>query len=113
MSTGNTRKKFNVDRLKRAIYDSNMSQRELADAVGTSEVSISRYCNGARVPNASRAIDMAKALGVTVEWLYGEEPELTVDESAIRVKELIVKYSGAWPRETRLYLTKLLLLLLE
>ena len=47
-----------------------MTQRELADAIDTTEVSISRYITGDRIPKATTCIQMAKELGCSVEELY-------------------------------------------
>ena len=47
-----------------------MTQRELADAIGTTEVSISRYVTGERIPKATTCIHMAKVLGCSAEELY-------------------------------------------
>lgn len=47
-----------------------MTQRELADAIGTTEVSISRYITGDRIPKATTCIQMAKELGCSAEELY-------------------------------------------
>ena len=43
-----------------------MSQRELADQVRTTEVSISRYISGVRVPKVYTAIRIARALKANV-----------------------------------------------
>ena len=47
-----------------------MTQRELADAIGTTEVSISRYVTGERIPKVTMCIQMAKVIGCRVEELY-------------------------------------------
>lgn len=47
-----------------------IKQRELAKAVGTTEVSVSRWVNGSRVPKATTAIHIAKVLDCKVEDLY-------------------------------------------
>lgn len=50
-----------------------IKQRELADAIGTTEVSVSRWVNGDRVPKATTAIQIAKVLDCKVEDLYTEK----------------------------------------
>lgn len=47
-----------------------MTQRELADAIGTTEVSISRYVTGDRIPKVTTCIQMAKVFGCSTEELY-------------------------------------------
>lgn len=46
-----------------------MTQRELAEKIGTTEVSVSRYVTGQRVPSGPLLFKIARALGCTVEDL--------------------------------------------
>ena len=48
----------------------NMTQRELAKKVGTTETSISRYIDNTRKPNVYIAIKIARSLGTTVEKVF-------------------------------------------
>lgn len=57
-------------KLSMFLNKANMTQRELAKAIGTTEVSVSRYVTGERIPKATTCIQMAKVLGCTVEDLY-------------------------------------------
>ena len=59
-------------RLKQARIDGNMSQEELAEAVGIDPRSISRYETGKSTPKLKVARRIAVALGVTVDWLSGK-----------------------------------------
>ena len=49
-----------------------MKQRELADKVGITEATLSRYENGKRNPRGDIAAKLAKALGVTTDYLLNE-----------------------------------------
>lgn len=64
-----------------------MSQRDFARALGTTEVSVSRYIKGEREPKATVCIKMAKILGCTAEELFPEE-DLS-DECALKALENI------------------------
>ena len=66
--------------LKRIIDEKGVQQRWLAEQVGVTEVSMSRYVNGERIPKAPMAIMMADALGVDVKDLYGLDDEHVVGE---------------------------------
>lgn len=66
--------------LKRIIDEKGVQQRWLAEQVGVTEVSMSRYVNGERIPKAPMAIMMADALGVDVKDLYGWDDEHVVGE---------------------------------
>ena len=48
-----------------------LTQNELAKLTGISAMSYHRYEKGDRVPDARTAIRIAKALGTTVEKLWG------------------------------------------
>lgn len=66
--------------LKRIIDEKGVQQRWLAEQVGVTEVSMSRYVNGERIPKAPMAIRMADVLGVDVKELYGWDDEHVVGE---------------------------------
>lgn len=58
-----------VKRLKAIAQDQNITQRELAKRMHTTETSVSRWLNGSRTPNAKNLEQMAAALGyrLTIE----------------------------------------------
>jgi len=57
------------------LSKNNMTQRELAEKLNTTEVSISRYVSGDRVPKGPMCIQMAEILGCKVEDLYSAKIE--------------------------------------
>lgn len=65
------------DRIKSAMELRGVSQKGLAEELGTSQVTISRYVNNKRTPKPSTIVDMARVLGVTVSYLmeYSDHPE--------------------------------------
>ena len=52
-----------------------MTQRELANQIGVTEVSISRYISGARMPKANIVAYMADALNTTTDYILGRTEE--------------------------------------
>lgn len=52
--------------IKSILELKNMSQRELAKRMKISEVSVSRYLNGERIPKGNILISMAKALEISI-----------------------------------------------
>ena len=60
-----------MNKLKEARERVGLTQRQVAEAVGIAESAYQRYERG-RLPLAPTACKIAKALGVTVESLYGE-----------------------------------------
>ncbi|GEM_PF-1123452 len=74
-----------MNRIKELLDLRGMTQRQLADKVGVTEVTISRYVKGIRTPRATIAQEIAKALGsdVTVVMGYDEKPLLNHVEMII------------------------------
>lgn len=52
-----------------------MTQRELANMIGVTETSISRYISGQRVPKANIIVYMADALNTTTDYILGRTEE--------------------------------------
>ena len=52
-----------------------MTQRELANQIGVTETSISRYISGQRVPKANIVVYMADALNTTTDYILGRTEE--------------------------------------
>lgn len=59
------------NRILKVLYERNLTQKELAKMVGTTEVSIGRYVNDKREPSATMISDIAKALKVSTDYLLG------------------------------------------
>lgn len=51
-----------------------MSQLDLAKKIGVTQTAIWQYENGEATPKIEIALRLAKALGMTVEQLAGDEP---------------------------------------
>ena len=75
------------ERLRKAIDQSGMSQRQLAERVDTTEVSISRYVRGERVPRANVLDKLSEVLNVPVSYFFSYD-----DEKPVGHIELIDKY---------------------
>ena len=73
-------------RIINALNRSGVSQRQLADATGMTEVSISRYVKGKRMPSAEILGRIADVLGVTTDYLITGKTEPT------KHVEMIVDY---------------------
>ena len=64
-----------ANNVKRLLDEKCMSQRELADAAGVTEVAMSRYLNDGRMPKGPILYNMAKVLGVSVDDLLADPEE--------------------------------------
>ena len=62
-----------TERLARAMFTKGIRQAELVDKTGIDKGSMSSYVNGRYMPNADKVAKIAKALGVSVEYLLGKE----------------------------------------
>ena len=58
-------------RISKLLDERGMTQRGLADAIGVTEVSVSRYINGGRLPKGPIILNMAHVLGTTPEYILG------------------------------------------
>lgn len=69
-------------RIKKLLERENLSQRELAIAIGSSESTISRYIQNKRVPYGDTLTRLAKALNTTSDYLLTgkEETESTLND---------------------------------
>lgn len=61
------------DRLKEILDRRGMSQRDLAIKIETTEVSVSRYISGDRIPKGPIVLKIAQALNVQTDWLLGND----------------------------------------
>lgn len=59
------------DRLKYSLEIRNIKQREFAEKIKTTEVTISRYINNTRQPKADMIVRICNTLGISSDWLLG------------------------------------------
>lgn len=59
--------------LKELMAKRNMSQPELADILGVSRVSISKYQNGKAFPDYAALVKIAEVFNVTTDYLLGRK----------------------------------------
>lgn len=70
-------------RISDLLDQQGLSQRELADKVGVTEVSMSRYIKGERTPKGPIIANIAKVLHTTSDFLLGlETGEIDIDDAA-------------------------------
>ena len=74
------------ERIKKAIRDAGLTQKEIAKKVGLSEVSISSYTQG-RIPKADVLGQIAELCGVSIEWLLTGEGEQRRAKGVARAEE--------------------------
>lgn len=81
------RRILDTGKIKTLLKRQGMTQRELAEKAGTTEVSISRYMKRQRIPRLPALEGMAQALGTNIEDLLTErqtsryKPQMTEAEA--------------------------------
>jgi transcriptional regulator with XRE-family HTH domain len=76
-----------TDKLQKLCALRGLDQSELASKVGLSKSSISRILSGAQEPKLRLAYDLAKALGVTLDYLVDDSPEVGPTDQLVMVTE--------------------------
>lgn len=66
-------------RLKQAMQQANMTQKQLADETGLGKSSISQYLSGKNEPSKYNMAIIAAKLGVPLNWLNGTSDALDTD----------------------------------
>lgn len=85
-----------ISRLDQARKEKGLTQRELANRVGVTEVSMSRYINGARVPSGPIVVNIAKALGISVDYLVGTSNVKKRQTNADRIRNMSDEELAEW-----------------
>ena len=62
-----------TDRLNEMLKKRGITQRELAEKIGKTETSVSRYVNGDRIPKGPAIVKMAQVLNVQTDYLLGND----------------------------------------
>ena len=63
--------------LKRQIIEKGVKQTWLAEQLGVTNDTISRWVVGENIPKADQAVKLATLLGCTVDELFGENRPIT------------------------------------
>lgn len=64
-----------VPRMRMAMEEKGVSQKELAKSIGLTEAGVSRIMKGYRVPRAASIVGICRTLGVSSDWLLGLDYE--------------------------------------
>lgn len=63
--------RINTQRFQEELLRSGLKQKDLAEMVGVTEVTISRYANGTREPKRANLLKIANILNTTADYLAG------------------------------------------
>jgi len=77
------------ERLKLALQERNVSQVELATELGFTSAAINRWCQNLTQPDNKTIVAIAKYLGVSTDFLLGNDVDKNPDEKDIYEKEAL------------------------
>ena len=107
----NQRREFG-ERLLQVLKTKKITQKELADAVGVSDVTMSRYCKGLREPSGTTLVKIGNYLKVEVNFLLGTSnypgSDFISQEAYNLCASKIADYAYRWTPEQKCELAKLL-----
>jgi transcriptional regulator with XRE-family HTH domain len=83
-----------IKRLYLLLEETNTTQRELAEKVNVTEVTISRYLSGERNPRIEIVNKIAKYFKVSVDYLLGRTDIRSTNLDTSEDKEFISFYEG-------------------
>lgn len=96
-------------RIAELLKKNGLTQRELADLVGVTEVSMSRYISGDRVPKGPVIANIATALHTTTDYLLGTEEEADFESEYYKIHRLIARNAPQMTKKQRNALIQVLL----
>ena len=73
-----------------------MTQRELAERVGVTEVSMSRYIKGDRIPKGPIIANIAGALHTSTDYLLGQEASEDPELLYYQIQRSIARNAKNW-----------------
>lgn len=85
-----------ISRLEQVRKEKGLTQRELASKVGVTEVSMSRYIKGERVPSGPIVVNIAKELGISVDYLVGTSSVKKRQTNADRIRNMSDDELAEW-----------------
>ena len=81
------KKSIFVERVKELIKINNLTQRDLANDIGVTESTMSKYLSGDRIPGGETLSNLATALKTTTDYLLGlnNENKTMINNSELRL----------------------------
>ena len=96
-------------RIAGLLMEQGKTQRELAEQVGTTGASISRYVKGYRIPKGTILANIAKALHTTTDYLLGNEKDSNDPELEYNyTQRAIARNANRWSKKQKLDLVNAL-----
>ena len=88
-------------RIPELLEKNGLTQRELAEKVGVTEVSMSRYISNDRTPKGPVIANIATALHTTSDYLLGTEEVGDFESEYYKIHRLIARNASQMTRKQR------------
>ena len=88
-------------RISELLDQYGLTQRELAERVGVTEVSMSRYIRGDRMPRGPILANIAAALHTTPEYLLNQEADDDSELVYYRTQRAIARNAKKWTNKQK------------
>lgn len=75
-------------RIKELRTSKNLTQKELAETLNISTVSVSSYETGAKTPSLDMVLNIAQRYNVSIDWLCGLSDNMTLDNHITTYKDI-------------------------
>lgn len=98
------------ERISELLKQHGLSQRELAATVGVTEVSMSRYIRGDRIPRGPILANIAAALHTTPEYLLDQESAEDPELVYYRTQRAIARNAKNWSAKQKADLVNALII---
>ena len=86
-----------MQRMKETMQEKGIRQTDLVEKTGIDKGALSSYMNGRYMPNAEKVAKIAKALGVSVDFLLGKEEAQTQKPPKIHEVSVLGKVAAGVP----------------
>lgn len=84
------------ERISDLLQKHSLTQRELAEKVGVTEVSMSRYIKGDRIPKGPIIANIATVLHTSSDYLLGQEATEDSELEYYRTQRVIARNAQKW-----------------
>lgn len=97
------------EKITQLLTENNMSQRELAARIDSTEMSVSRYVHNTRQPKGDVLARIASALNTTTDELLGRDLPKDDESEYLKIHRLIARNASKMSAEKKQELIKTLL----
>ncbi|MCM1523223.1 MAG: helix-turn-helix domain-containing protein [Ruminococcus sp.] len=90
-----------AERLAKLLNEQGVSQKQLAEKIGVTQASMSRYMNTDRIPKSEILANIATVLHTTSDYLLGTEEEGNIDSDYPKIVRLIARNTSNMTKEQK------------